>query len=512
MSQQLPNPFAVPVQTPVPETHVPEAHEPEAQLRWGIEASAPPVDPSEVESTESAVEVVVMWGDSDVLHVEHVSPPRDVTLGDLSLADDTLGRLPIVVERAGTLCCVLPEGAEGTVTVGEATRSFDTLAAEGKLTPYDAIPGARLFVMPDGAAARVTHEGFTFLVRPTQAGKLLASGGAIPWKRYGWIAASLGVHAFVLTMFYFMPPSTQALSFDNADALGRMVEYMDPGREVIEETPDFLQPEEPSNEQAGGEGERAAEDEGAMGREDSPNTNNRYAVEGRPDDPNPEMARENVREHMAEMTAIGTVAALVGSWDAPTSPYGADRAHGLDAFNAMGSLMGAQAGNDFGFGGLGMGGTGRGGGGNGLGTIGLGRLGTMGHGDGTGPGNGYGDGIDLPGRERTPRVPTINTVDTRVVGALSAEAIRRVVRRHLPEVRHCYEQGLVGNPSLEGRVTVSWIVSPTGAVQSANVVNSSLSNGRVESCVEQAVRRWTFPQPEGGGTVGVNYPFVLQTH
>ena len=136
----------------------------------------------------------------------------------------------------------------------------------------------------------------------------------------------------------------------------------------------------------------------------------------------------------------------------------------------------------------------------------------MGHGDGTGPGNGYGDGIDLPGREHTPRVPTINTVDTRVVGALSAEAIRRVVRRHLPEVRHCYEQGLVGNPSLEGRVTVSWIVSPTGAVQSANVVNSSLSNGRVEGCVEQAVRRWTFPQPEGGGTVGVNYPFVLQTH
>ena len=503
MSQKLPNPFAVPVSTPAPD----------APERWGIEASAPPVDPSEVESTESAVEVVVMWGDEDVLHVEHVSPPRDVLLGEsLSLADDTLGRLPVVVERDGLLCCVLPEGATGTVTVADATRSFDTLASEGKLQPYDAFPGARLFPMPEGAAARVSHAGFTFVVRPTQAGKVVSGAGAVPWKRYGWIAASLAVHAFVLTMFYFMPPSTQALSFDNSEALSRMVEYMDPGREQIEEVPEFLQPEEPSDAPAGGEGERHAEDEGAMGREDSPDTNNRYAVQGRPDDPNPEMARENVRENIAQLSAIGTVAAFMGSFDAPTSPYGADRAHGVDAFNAMGALMGAQAGNDFGFGGLGMGGTGRGGGGNGLGTIGLDRLGTLGHGGGGGPGQGYGSGVGLGDRERPSRVPRITHVNTSVIGALSAEAIRRVVRRHLPEIRHCYEQGLTGNPSLEGRVTVSWLVSPTGAVQSTNVAGSTLGNQRVESCISQAVRRWTFPQPEGGGTVGVNYPFVLQTH
>jgi len=26
-----------------------------------------------------------------------------------------------------------------------------------------------------------------------------------------------------------------------------------------------------------------------------------------------------------------------------------------------------------------------------------------------------------------------------------------------------------------------------------------------------AVRRWTFPAPDGGGIVGVNYPFVLDS-
>ena len=32
---------------------------------------------------------------------------------------------------------------------------------------------------------------------------------------------------------------------------------------------------------------------------------------------------------------------------------------------------------------------------------------------------------------------------------------------------------------------------------------------RVENCTVQAVRRWEFPKPLGGGIVIVSYPFVL---
>ena len=35
------------------------------------------------------------------------------------------------------------------------------------------------------------------------------------------------------------------------------------------------------------------------------------------------------------------------------------------------------------------------------------------------------------------------------------------------------------------------------------------SNVRVENCTVQAVRRWEFPKPLGGGIVIVSYPFVL---
>jgi len=229
------------------------------------------------------------------------------------------------------------------------------------------------------------------------------------------------------------------------------------------------------------------------------------------------MARQNIRENMQSIAAIGALRAMTGTWNAPTSPYGADVANGIDEMNALGALMGEQTGDNFGFGGLGMHSSGRGGGGLGEGTYGVGRLGTMGTCRGTacGPGNGpggYGGGVDLSGRGHNARVPPrVNHGVSQVTGGLSQEAIRRVVQRHLPEVRFCYEQGLQSNPSLEGRVSVRWIITPAGGVQSAAIGSSDLRNGGVESCIASAVQRWTFPAPDGGGMVGVNYPFVLRS-
>lgn len=140
----------------------------------------------------------------------------------------------------------------------------------------------------------------------------------------------------------------------------------------------------------------------------------------------------------------------------------------------------------------------------------LGNLGTIGHGAGGGTGSGYGRGAGGL-RGRTALVPRIRTGTADVRGSLSREVIRRVIRRHINEVRFCYEQELNQRPDLSGRVLVSFIISPTGAVQSASVGSSTINNARVESCITQAVRRWTFPAPDGGGVVGVNYPFVLDS-
>ncbi|MEC7519980.1 MAG: AgmX/PglI C-terminal domain-containing protein [Myxococcota bacterium] len=183
---------------------------------------------------------------------------------------------------------------------------------------------------------------------------------------------------------------------------------------------------------------------------------------------------------------------------------------GDDALADQLGALGYVGGNDevTGAGGLGLRGTGRGGGGSGEGTIGLGNLGTIGHGGGGGSGSGYGRGASRA-EDRRAAVPRVRTGNATVTGALSREVIRRVIRRHINEVRFCYEQGLQESPELEGRVMAQFTISPSGAVTQSSIAETTLGDAAVESCIASAVRRWTFPAPDGGGSVMVRYPFVV---
>lgn len=113
-----------------------------------------------------------------------------------------------------------------------------------------------------------------------------------------------------------------------------------------------------------------------------------------------------------------------------------------------------------------------------------------------------------PGPAGDPRVRTGNA---NVAGQLSREVIRRVIRRHAAEARHCFETGLQRDPSLGGRVQARFVIGSDGAVTSAEVGDSTLEDAEVEGCLLDAIRRWRFPSPEGGGSVTVNYPFVFST-
>jgi TonB family protein len=111
---------------------------------------------------------------------------------------------------------------------------------------------------------------------------------------------------------------------------------------------------------------------------------------------------------------------------------------------------------------------------------------------------------------RTARVPGgLRPGPVETTGGLSREDIRRTVRRHLNEVRFCYEQQLMSRPDLEGRVAVQFLVNADGSVLTSSVVDRSGPVGDVGSCVSQSVRRWTFPASQG--PTRVTYPFVLQS-
>jgi len=413
------------------------------------------------------------------------------------------------MESNGNVAVVIPEGATGEVRIGEDAQSIEALRSQGRLVACAALANAEQYTLPQGATATIRFHGFTFITKATSAGRRVGGEIEPSFRAQIWTGLSLGVHAAFLLMFYFLPPSASALSLDLVRPDDRLVQYLMTPPETVDDPPPEWLNSEPQAETEGGTGQAHEGPSGAMGDESSEHTTHRYGIQG--DSDHPQMAREQQVDQSRQLaSAIGTMLTQVGSFG-PTSPYGADQAIGSDPLSALGALMGDQNGRNFGFGGLGPNGTGRGGGGFGLGTIGQGRLGTIGSGAGNGSGNGYGDGVGDFGNRHPHPVPTIHTGTADVHGALSAEVIRRTIRRHVNEVRFCYEQELSSRPDLAGRVTVSFIIGQTGAVMSSGVMQTTLNNARVESCIVQAVHRWTFPAPDGGGVVGVNYPFVLDS-
>lgn len=109
-------------------------------------------------------------------------------------------------------------------------------------------------------------------------------------------------------------------------------------------------------------------------------------------------------------------------------------------------------------------------------------------------------------------VPRIKQGTATVSGGIDRDIVRRIVRAHINEVRHCYGLGLVRNASLAGEITLGFTFDADGKVTSSAVSDSTLRGGSgkiVGACLEKAVRRWKFPKPIGGGTVEVAYPFEL---
>lgn len=99
--------------------------------------------------------------------------------------------------------------------------------------------------------------------------------------------------------------------------------------------------------------------------------------------------------------------------------------------------------------------------------------------------------------------------DPAIEGALTKVEIEAVIKQNLAQIKACYERNLQGNRSLAGRVKTAFVIQSNGRVRSASIVSSDLGNSATEACITQAIRRWKFPLPRGGGVVNVNYPFVF---
>jgi len=172
-----------------------------------------------------------------------------------------------------------------------------------------------------------------------------------------------------------------------------------------------------------------------------------------------------------------------------------------DIQGGIGGLIGAK-GTQIGSGGLGSRGSGIGGGGT---AEGLGGLGTKGIGSGA---SGYGSGGGDFGKKGDGGIGAVGG-DPIILGALDRSLIDEVIKRHMNQIRYCYQRELVKNNALAGKIVIKFTIAKDGSVSQAGTKTTSMNNQAVESCIEGRFYKMQFPQPKGGGIVVVSYPFMF---
>lgn len=151
---------------------------------------------------------------------------------------------------------------------------------------------------------------------------------------------------------------------------------------------------------------------------------------------------------------------------------------------------------------------GGGSGGTGAKSMKVGGLGTAGKGGGS---SGYkGSGALSLGNIGNAEVGVLEE-ETEIDGGLDKEAIARVIRSQLGQIRYCYERQLSANPDLYGKIMIKFTIGSAGAVTAQAIGTTSLNNAMVEGCILRRVAGWQFPTPKGGTNVLVTYPFLFKS-
>jgi hypothetical protein len=512
--------------------------------RYVLMPSGPAVNAADVElSHVAALEISVSWGDN-VLHVEHLTPPRAFTLGSdadgAGSADYVVGatelgapRRPLVVLRNGDPVVIVPPGAVCEVAeLGRAARPVSALAASGEALPSAEVAGAFEVPLPAGrsVSARLDRSELTFRVAAVCAGRKPQLDTAAPFAfassdAMKFIAASFVAHAGLLgALAYFLP----GLGGTDAEAIdGQNMADM---QKLLQATADREEEQQPSDGQGadsplankGDEGQRAEGAEGKMGDRTARPVPARYAIKRTDSSNEIRLVREAAMREMNDTTILGVLASNPTQDRALAAAFGGVLENGRDDRNALGNQFFASTLDDaLGNGGLRLEGSGPGGGGDGPGIAldGISGLGPGGEPWGGNCGAHCGDGHHgtdgmghdhgrLLGSHTTRQVSPGRPPTFEGGGNLDPAVVQRIVRQNFGRFRLCYEQGLVGNPALTGRVSTKFIIARDGSVATSQLGDSDMPDAKVSSCIVRSFSGLTFPSHEGS-VIQVTYPLVF---
>jgi hypothetical protein len=104
--------------------------------------------------------------------------------------------------------------------------------------------------------------------------------------------------------------------------------------------------------------------------------------------------------------------------------------------------------------------------------------------------------------------PQLRMGEATVVGGLPPSVVKRIVRQNFGRYRFCYEEGLRRDPTLGGRLDLTFVIDPAGAVTAPKVAGD-LPDPEVKACIGKSLPGLSFPLPEPAGLVRVTVPITF---
>ncbi|MFP4596709.1 MAG: TonB family protein [Persicimonas sp.] len=422
-----------------------------------------------------------------------IGPDRnnDFVVDDASFGDRA--SFPFIGTRGGKQFLHFTQTMSGHVFDGQAHYSLEEAIAQGVARQSTSVPAAYEVALNSSASARIEVGPATLLVHFSDMPAVAGPGFGIDTEPLPYLGISAVAHLSLLLLALTMPDDAGSLDLDGVDAEDRFASMAMTPRQDDDNPADWLDDSGAENPAEGHKGE-----EGKAGSEDSQQQDKKMAIEGPPDNTDPQIKKAHDRQVALDAGAVSVVddVGIHSMWgDGPESI-------GAAAKTSLGGIDAVESGEASGSGGLGIRDTGRGG---------PGDSESIGTADVTTKGPDGGERGPLPEadlgetEEKMPSAVVPGPPD--VGGSLDEEIIRRVVRQHRRQIAYCYEKELQKDKALEGRVKVHFTIAPGGDVVSATIGESSMNNRAVESCMTNKIRHWVFPAPDEPGLVTVKYPF-----
>jgi TonB family protein len=109
-----------------------------------------------------------------------------------------------------------------------------------------------------------------------------------------------------------------------------------------------------------------------------------------------------------------------------------------------------------------------------------------------------------------PGAAVVDTKEPLVGGTLSQEDVRKILEKSGEVFDDCYTLGAGGKTKeFIATIRVKATLGPTGAVNAAQVIQSTAKNPKVDACVSEAFKKIKFPAPKNAGTSVITFPITF---